>query len=915
MLSAWSGVAWLAVLCAGPVMAGGGPQNLLLVVNDQSQESLWLGQVYRQLRDIPERNVCHIAVDPFAHDLSNASFQTTVVDRVRQHIADHGLSQQIDYILLSKDIPSRVNNNEGATAVLFYGFKNAPLIGPCSMPSNTYSYYFRAERALHHRDTYAGTNYYISMMLTASNFVEAISNVTIGAMADATAPAGTFYLLKPWGDPARNIRYQRFDNFDFHWRFKPNFPDYEYVPDNVAAGRTNVMGYMTGLPGYPDWVYRTNVFLPGAMADHLTSYGGRLPVAPLGQDNLWEWIRAGASASYGTVNEPCAYLEKFPDPMCFFWLARGFTVGESYWMSVANPYQGLFAGDPLAAPYAFPPTLAITSPAPGSVVSGVATLEYALASGAAGHRVAGADVYVDDRFFTNAILAAPSPGNLVDITINTVTTRYAAQTGETLYSMVAAVANTLTTSALPVNAVGFGDRILLVDTNLGQIGSGITYAAAAFAGTAAVLNLSVEALTSNLLDCIYPARELIALLGTAESNDQVDCLITLTNGVRETNTVIAADGETASDVMTRIGQLMNSNTVLRTTGGVFITDYQLYGDYSEAWLQARSPGPQGYNLFVDFLVTPATPGMGLSNVVSFSDHFNDNLEVLTARGTLLFEQGQPALSGSFVWDTGAVPNGPHRITLAAFDGTGAEVQGRAHLDVVVSNLSLACNLAAPTNGSVVQLGDVVSVEAEASGSSGVTQLVFLIEGKPTAPFTSAPATSSWSTLSYGVGSVSVQAEARDASGAVAVSPAAQVTIAMSPTIDTDGDGVADAWEVGRIGGILNYGGSDDPDGDTVPNVAEYVADTHPLDSNQFLAAAILPGTDGAVSVEFDSRTGRLYRVEFSQELVTNAPAWSTATSGVAGTGASLMWTDDGTGTPAHPLQTSNRTYRLQVELP
>lgn len=91
--------------------------------------------------------------------------------------------------------------------------------------------------------------------------------------------------------------------------------------------------------------------LPGALADHLTSFGGVLSHGP--QMSVVSWLAAGASASYGTVSEPCNWPQKFPHPQVL--VARylaGDTALEAYWKSVLWPAQGLIVGDPLAAPYA-----------------------------------------------------------------------------------------------------------------------------------------------------------------------------------------------------------------------------------------------------------------------------------------------------------------------------------------------------------------------------------------------------------------------------------------------------------------------------------------------------------------------------------------------------------------------------------
>jgi hypothetical protein len=91
-------------------------------------------------------------------------------------------------------------------------------------------------------------------------------------------------------------------------------------------------------------------FRPGALADHLTSLGGDL----LGQSQMssLRWLEAGATASYGTVSEPCNHWQKFPHPgILLKHYVNGASAIEAYWKSVAWPAQGLFIGEPLATPY------------------------------------------------------------------------------------------------------------------------------------------------------------------------------------------------------------------------------------------------------------------------------------------------------------------------------------------------------------------------------------------------------------------------------------------------------------------------------------------------------------------------------------------------------------------------------------
>jgi len=64
------------------------------------------------------------------------------------------------------------------------------------------------------------------------------------------------------------------------------------------------------------------------------------------------WREAGATGSYGTVAEPCNLPQKFPNPAIVIGrYLRGETLIEAYWKSVLMPGQGIFIGEPLAAPF------------------------------------------------------------------------------------------------------------------------------------------------------------------------------------------------------------------------------------------------------------------------------------------------------------------------------------------------------------------------------------------------------------------------------------------------------------------------------------------------------------------------------------------------------------------------------------
>ncbi|MBT8148286.1 MAG: TIGR03790 family protein, partial [Gammaproteobacteria bacterium] len=184
-----------------------------------------------------------------------------------------------------------------------------------------------------------------TMLLATNNFNDARALIDRGVAADDTQPFGTAYLLQT-SDRARSVRSV------FYAEAQRGFAgvfDVQVLQQDAIANRSSILFYFTGKSQVDG--LDTLEFLPGAMADHLTSYGGMLTNSK--QMSAMRWLEAGATGSYGTALEPCAFNQKFPNPVLAMWhYATGSTLLEAYWKSVQMPGQGNFIGEPLAAPYA-----------------------------------------------------------------------------------------------------------------------------------------------------------------------------------------------------------------------------------------------------------------------------------------------------------------------------------------------------------------------------------------------------------------------------------------------------------------------------------------------------------------------------------------------------------------------------------
>lgn len=184
-----------------------------------------------------------------------------------------------------------------------------------------------------------------AMLIPTDDAAQARALIERGIAADGSNPAGAVYLIRTQ-DGARNVRAATYTDVE-------QMPAQRFHIVELSTPITNdlpsAIAYFTGAVQVEEMAHIR--FLPGAIADHLTSAGGVL--AGGSQMSALAWLKQGATASYGTVSEPCNNLQKFPNiEVLLRQYARGETVLEAYWKSVEMPGQGLFIGEPLARPYA-----------------------------------------------------------------------------------------------------------------------------------------------------------------------------------------------------------------------------------------------------------------------------------------------------------------------------------------------------------------------------------------------------------------------------------------------------------------------------------------------------------------------------------------------------------------------------------
>ena len=309
--------------------------ELALLINDNDPLSRETGAYYQRTRRIPEQNVIHLRLPLGKTALSSQEFEPlkAEIDRLTPpHIQAYAVAWTQPFQVGCMSM----------TSALAFGHDEKYCSTKCAPTSA--SRYFDSASAYPHDDFQIRP----AMMLAGRNFADVKALIDRGVAADHAFPEGTAYLLNT-SDTARSVRASQFAIAQT--RLSALLP-MEIIEADAIADRQDVLFYFTGLVQVPHLA--TLKFLPGALADHLTSLGGRLTDSP--QMSSLRWLEAGATASYGTVTEPCNHQQKFPIPaVAMFHYLAGATAIEAYWKSVAWPGEGLFIGEPLARPFA--PTL------------------------------------------------------------------------------------------------------------------------------------------------------------------------------------------------------------------------------------------------------------------------------------------------------------------------------------------------------------------------------------------------------------------------------------------------------------------------------------------------------------------------------------------------------------------------------
>ena len=142
-----------AASTASTIWAGGSGLNVVVVINQNSANSIQLANAYCEQRCVPPQNVLRLTNQWSGGSIycTADEFQNELCSPLLAMLQSRNLTNQIQFVLLSMDLPYTVigiNGLNSTTSALFYGFKPDTVPPPglptsCSLPDDsTNSYVF-----------------------------------------------------------------------------------------------------------------------------------------------------------------------------------------------------------------------------------------------------------------------------------------------------------------------------------------------------------------------------------------------------------------------------------------------------------------------------------------------------------------------------------------------------------------------------------------------------------------------------------------------------------------------------------------------------------------------------------------------------------------------------------------------------
>ncbi len=366
-------LAWLA---HGPSEAGAQTvDNLLLVINARSPESVQIGEYYARKRAVPAERIVRLQVDP-TEQITRAVFDNAIEGPLAAMFAQRGLQDRILYIVLTKGVPLRISGSPGRTGTIASVDSELTLMyrrltgKPAPPQGFTPNPYFLAERPLKEASRFTHQQFDIFLVTRLDGFT--VRDVTALIDRGLTPSKSGRIGLDEKGSLINNVGNRWLERgADLLRGLGLGDRVLLESTSQPLAGQRGLLGYYSWGSNDPNIKSRDQnlTFEPGALAGSFVSTDGRTFTEPPANWTLGTWedaktffggspqsltgdlIRQGVTGASGHVAEPFLDATIRPDVLFPAYLS-GFNLAESFYLGM--PYlswQTVIVGDPLVSPF------------------------------------------------------------------------------------------------------------------------------------------------------------------------------------------------------------------------------------------------------------------------------------------------------------------------------------------------------------------------------------------------------------------------------------------------------------------------------------------------------------------------------------------------------------------------------------
>ncbi len=724
---------FLLLLCAGLTYAGGGPQQVLIVMNANSRDSMEVGNAYRRARAIPYQQTITLTTTT-DFQIPVATYLEQIETPIRAFLKNQQLTDEITCIVLTCGVPQMVSLGGGVSTASLLSAMNLPPRTALQFTPQANPYFQSSEAFAHSSPACKGM--YLVTVLSGYHTADILALIDHGVAAEGTAPTGHFiFQLNPTVHPQVDALSRMLAINNFHAE----------VLTAPPVDRHGLMGYFSegSFSGLSRDVVQGFSFLPGALVDIIQPFSA----APANFDEILDpvllpisaFVQAGASGIHGMVGDTdrkTAPILCTPDTLLTKY-TEGYSLAESFFSAMPTLNTGdIVLGDPLCSPYAQRPI--ITAEMDTGAVKGITPIRVSASSPALDTTISGIDLYLDNHFLTTVY----EPGStLVRLSIGEEVVSYNAPQGASLQTVLNELADKVNNDPIllgpdGVRAIPYAHTgtLALVSRNQGTEGNnvpiGIDLHAEGDTTPSILAHLDGGWLTGGGQDP-SPASATISFVGRhLLAGDQIKLQIQ-----QEHLNYTVPEHTSIADLPTALCALVNADQALQGDDGVLAIPAMQAMPFMR--LQARSAGERSteHGNAVHFQIEvvrqdtsslhvyPETPSMLTGG--------HDGSE---ATQRIHLTLGEITAKCRYLLDTTHISEGFHRLRIVAYDGSLAQVQGCKDIDFTVANVADAPSIHLPLDLPPVNIEADIPVVADQT----LAQVNLYIDGQLFGSSTTAP---------------------------------------------------------------------------------------------------------------------------------------------------------------------------------